>query len=59
MKNSFPTKLQIHSPQISRSHVYFVKGVKPSFTKYTLARNDRFFDRLLGAAFRLPHFIFT
>ena len=28
---------------MSRSHVYFAKGVKPSFTKYTLVRNDRLF----------------
>ena len=25
---------------MSRSHVYFVKGVKPSFTKYTLFHLD-------------------
>ena len=30
--------------------MYFAKGVKPSFTKYTLARNDRFFDSLRPAA---------
>ena len=29
---------------MSRSHVYFAKGVKPSFTKYTLVRNDRAFS---------------
>ena len=27
---------------MSRSHVYFVKGVKPSFTKYTLLHLDGF-----------------
>ena len=27
---------------MSRSHVYFVKGVKPSFTKYTLLHSDGF-----------------
>ena len=27
---------------MSRSHVYFVKGVKPSFTKYTLSHLDGF-----------------
>ena len=41
---SFLTKLQFNSPQMSRSHVYFAKGVKPSFTKYTLVRNDRLFN---------------
>lgn len=30
---------------MSRSYVYFAKGVKPSFTKYMLARNDIVFRK--------------